>query len=81
MTIGQNIYHNYEKNADGSKLRARLNGKVKTWVTRPTHFTMPMKYGIKTCFYITHDDYHNWDNPSAYGYHNWANPSAWSMEK
>jgi len=49
------------KNADGSALRARRNGKTKTWKTRPEEFRIPVKYGLKTCFYITHLDADKWN--------------------
>jgi hypothetical protein len=46
-------YHTTLRNADGSALRARCNGTVKTWKTRPYDFRVPVKHGLKKCFYIT----------------------------
>lgn len=57
---GQNIQHVTLKNSDGTPLRARLNGAVKTWKTRPADFQAPMKHGLKNCFYITQDNCHEW---------------------
>lgn len=37
----------------------RRNGKTKTWKTRPNEFKVPIKYGLYTCGYITHDNAHN----------------------
>lgn len=37
----------------GKVIRARVNGKCQIWKTRPTVFKLPMKYGLKECFYIT----------------------------
>jgi hypothetical protein len=56
----QVFHHVTAKNADGSPLRARVNGKCKTWITRPREFSMPMKHGLYTCFYITQDNADQW---------------------
>lgn len=44
--------HRTLKNADGTPVRARRNGKTKTWKTRPGHFKIPVKHGLKGYFYI-----------------------------
>ena len=49
------------KNADKTPLRARRNGKTKTWKTRPDEFSIPVKYGLKVYFNITQLDAHNWN--------------------
>lgn len=48
----RNFEHVSLKNADGTPVRCRANGACKTWVTRPDDFRLPVKYGLKTCFYI-----------------------------
>ena len=53
LKIGQTIYHNYNKNSDGSPQRWRVNGKLKTWKTEPNRFRLPIKYGLRTCEYLT----------------------------
>ncbi len=60
-TIPMNFEHKTLKNSDGSRLRARQNGKLKLWKTRPTEFHLPCKHGLKTCFYITQDNAHEWE--------------------
>ena len=55
------LHHITQKNADGTPLRCRVNGKCKTWKTRPSEFQLPVKYGLKTCFYITHENAHEWE--------------------
>lgn len=40
-------------------ISARKNGAVKTWKTRPGEFRAPFKYGLRECFYVTHDNAHN----------------------
>lgn len=47
------FYHRTERNADGTAVRCRANGKCQTWKTRPDDFRLPVKYGLKFCFYIT----------------------------
>ena len=53
--------HKTLKNSDGTRLRARSNGALKTWVRRPDQFRIPCKYGLKECFYITDFDADNWE--------------------
>ena len=53
-------YHRVLRNSDGTALRARPNGRCKTWVTRPSEFRLPMKYGMYETFYITERDAGDW---------------------
>lgn len=48
------------KNADGTPVRARANGRCKTWVTRPEEFSLPIKHGLRDCFYLTLRNAHEW---------------------
>ena len=48
--------HKTRKNSDGTPVRARVNGEVKTWKREPEKFCIPVKYGLKDCFYITNFD-------------------------
>lgn len=57
---GKVFYHKTLKNADGSAVRCRSNGKCKIWKTRPNEFSLPVKYGLRDCFYITQDNCHEW---------------------
>ena len=36
----------------------RVNGKVKTWKTRSTHFRVPLKYGLYDYGYLDQDNAH-----------------------
>ncbi len=54
------FHHILLKNVDGSPLRCRANGACKTWKTRPEAFKLPVKYGLRQCFYITEDNAHEW---------------------
>ena len=61
LNVGRNLYHHIQKNRDGTPLRARVNGKLKKWVKpRNPQWQLPMKYGIKTGFYITDDNKDEW---------------------
>lgn len=40
---------------NGNYWLARRNGKTQTWKTRPGHFRIPVKAGLKSCMSITHD--------------------------
>lgn len=60
-TRSGDIFHHISLiNADKTPLRARVNGQCKTWKTRPAEFRLPMKYGLKDCFYITQDTADDW---------------------
>lgn len=54
------FYHYKLKNADGTAIRCRANGKCKTWKTRPEEFELPVKYGLRECFYITQETCVDW---------------------
>lgn len=60
LTAG-NFEHVTLKNADKTPLRARRNGKTKTWKTRPNEFRIPAKHGLKECFYITNENASDWE--------------------
>jgi len=48
--------HKAWKNADGSPMRFRRNGKTKTWKTR-SDFRIPVKHGLYDYGYIDQDNY------------------------
>lgn len=57
----QRFEHISLKNADNTPARCKRNGKTKTWVTRPNEFKIPVKHGLRDCFYITQDNCHEWN--------------------
>jgi len=63
-TYRQEFWHKTAKNADGSPVRCRVNGVCKVWKTRPDEFRLPVKHGLKQCFYIEQDNANEWYNPS-----------------
>ena len=56
----QEFHHAKVNNADGTPARCRVNGKCKTWKTRPNDFQLPVKYGLRDCFYITPINSKDW---------------------
>lgn len=56
----QEFHHVTLRNKDGTPLRARKTGQCRLWKTRPTHFKVPVKYGMYTSLYITHENAHEW---------------------
>ncbi len=54
------FYHVRLRNHDGSALRCRANGRLKLWKTRPDDWRLPVKYGLKGCFYLEPRNAHEW---------------------
>ena len=59
-TYRQELYHVRLLNRDGTPVRCRVNGQCKTWKTHPIDFRLPVKYGLKECFYITPENMKDW---------------------
>lgn len=55
------FHHKTLKNSDGTPVRCRVNGKCKIWKTRPAEFRLPVKYGLKECFYIDETNANEWE--------------------
>lgn len=53
--------HITAKNADGSRLRCRRNGKTKVWKTRPDDFEIPVKHGMYAYGYIHNHNCYEWE--------------------
>jgi hypothetical protein len=63
LPLGYTLHHKTATNADGSPLRCRVNGSIKTWKSRPDDFRLPVKHGLKHCFYITPENVNEWELP------------------
>lgn len=74
LRVGQELWHSKITNKDGTPLRARVNGKCKTWVRSSLAWKLPMKYGLKQCFYI------GTEGESLLGDH-WSLPERWPIER
>ena len=57
------FWHRLLTNADGSPVRCRKTGGIKLWITRPSDFRQPVKYGLKQSFYITPESIGDWCAP------------------
>ncbi len=58
LNVGDILHHIENKNADGTPQRWKVNGKVKTWVTRPGEIKVPLKFGLYNYDYLTEDNLH-----------------------
>ena len=55
------LYHMSVKMSDGkTPARCRVNGKTLTWKTRPIDYKLPVKHGLRDCFYITNENAADW---------------------
>ena len=57
---GTEIYHKTATNADGSAIRARVNGAFKQPARTPDAWRRPMKYGLYQCFDIDASNVDDW---------------------
>ena len=48
------------RTSDG--MRVRVNGKCKTWKTRPNDFCLPVKHGLYTYGYIDQNNAAEWES-------------------
>jgi len=53
---GDMIYHKYLQNADGTAMRYRVNGKIRTWKTRPNEVQVPLKRGLYEYGHLTEEN-------------------------
>jgi hypothetical protein len=74
---GAELWHVTGKNADGTPLRARVNGKCLTWKTRPEEFRLPVKHGLKDYFYLARTPQGGNERPGS----EWCLPDRWEVEK
>lgn len=54
------FWHKIARNADGSPVRCRKSGQMKTWKTRPEEYSQPVKYGLKESFRLTPANAQDW---------------------
>ncbi len=53
---GQILYHKFNKNADGTRQRWKVNGKPRTWKRDPNRIEIPVKHGLYSYDTITQYD-------------------------
>ena len=56
LKYGDTLHHTKNRNADGTPQRWKVNGKPKTWKTRPNMVKVPVKHGLHDYDYLTEDD-------------------------
>lgn len=57
----RNFKHLTEKDSRGKPVVCRVSGSCRVWKTRPNEFKLPVKYGLRTSFYITNDNADKWE--------------------
>ena len=63
LEYGMHVCHKQYRNADGTPQRFKVNGRPKTWKTRPDAVQVPLKRGLYEYLYMTQDD--TIDSPSS----------------
>ena len=56
LEYGTILYHTIHKNADDTPQRWRVNGRPKTWKTRPERVQVPLKHGLYDYDYLTENE-------------------------
>jgi hypothetical protein len=56
----QQLEHVTRKDSRGQPMRCRVNGACQVWLTRPEEFRLPVKYGLRECFYIEPSNAAQW---------------------
>jgi len=57
LTYGQILYNENRRNADGTKQRWRLSGKVRTWKRDKGRVYIPLKHGLYSNDSLTETDF------------------------
>ena len=57
LYVGQVLHHDTMNNADGSPLRVRVNGEVKTWKRNSERIRVPLKHGLYEYGELTNGTY------------------------
>ena len=58
LKVGDILQHLYQKNTDGTPLRWRVNGQVKTWKRNPKRVRVPIKHGLWDYDYLDESNLH-----------------------
>lgn len=56
LEYDMHVCHKTLKNKDGTPMRFKVNGRPKTWKTRPDAVQVPLKRGLREYLYMTQDD-------------------------
>lgn len=55
LKVGDILYYDLRLGTDKRPWRAKVNGKIQTWKTRPDVFRLPMKRGLYDTFQLWND--------------------------
>ena len=58
--IGEIFYHTSMHDSKKQPIKCRVSGKCQVWKTRPLEYSLPVKHGLYSSFYITHLNAINW---------------------
>lgn len=59
LSLGDILHHKTAKNADGTPMRFKVNGQVKTWKKDKDRVRVPLKRGMYEYSYLTEDNLDN----------------------
>lgn len=57
---GQNLFSGIANDRQGNPVKCRVNGKCQTLKLTPAFFKLPVKHGLRNCFYISLDNMNDW---------------------
>ncbi len=57
LTWNDTLYHDTATNADGTPMRFRVMGAVKTWKRNPNRIRVPLKRGLYQTGYLVNDTF------------------------
>ena len=60
LDYGDTLFQKDEYNADGTRVRWNVTGRVKTWKTRPDDVEIPVRYGLRESDTIKAGDLHRY---------------------
>lgn len=61
LKLGAILVHATMKNTDKTPTRCRVNRRCKVDTKHPDYFCLPVKHGLKHCFYITPKNANDWN--------------------
>jgi hypothetical protein len=80
LKYGDVLLHATEVNRDGTPLRCRVTGACKVWKTKPGHFRVPVKHGLRTSFYISSAGFADNCRFQCANNMSWSLPELWEIE-
>jgi hypothetical protein len=60
LPVGAVLFNTSKIGKDKRPVRVRVNGRCQTWKKVPDRWSLPVKYGLHNCFYVTPDSAEHW---------------------